>query len=127
MADAIITEEVFIPRADVESRTEGSAPTGSVGLRNFDEGVVETLNPELIHGNYYLTNIAAMVSSVPGSPGIPIIFSHPEDLYERYKLPAIIIRRDDLSPALGRWHPGLMTYRAPAANAVPLEVELPNT
>ncbi len=126
MADSIVEEEVFIPRAGVEERTEGSSPTGSVGLRNFDEGVVETLNPEIINYNYYLTKVPNM-SAPPGSPGIPIVFSHPEDLYERYKLPMVMIRRDDFSPALGRWHPGMTTYRAPAANAYPVEVPLPNS
>lgn len=120
---SIIEDEVFIPKAGVEERTTGTAPTGSVGLRNFDEGVVETLKPEILEGNYYLTKVPH-VYPPPGSPGIPIIFSHPEDLFERYKLPVVVIRRDDISPALSRWHPGMETYRAPAVNAVPLEVML---
>jgi hypothetical protein len=98
-----------------------------VGLRNFDEGVVETLRPEVINDNYYLTGVPNMASPVPGSPGIPIIFAFPEDLFERYKLPVVVIRRDDISPALSRWHPGTITYKAPAANATPVEVTLPDS
>lgn len=123
----VIEEEVFTPKAGIPERTEGTAPTGSVGIRNFDEGVVETLRPEIIHDNYYLTAVPNMAAPVPGSPGIPIIFSFPEDLYERYKLPIVVVRRDDVSPALSRWHPGMTTYRTPAANATPIEVTLPNT
>jgi hypothetical protein len=122
----IIEDEDFTPRAGIPERTVGTAPTGSVGLRNFDEGIVETLQPEIINDNYYLTKVPNMASPVPGSPGIPIVFAYPEDLYERYKLPVVVIRRDDLSPALSRWHPGMVTYKSPAANAVPVEVTLPD-
>lgn len=122
----IIEDEDFTPRGDPRDRVLGTAPTGSVGLRNFDEGVVETLLPELISDNYYLTKVPS-VHPPPGSPGIPIVFSHPEDLFERYKLPVVVIRRDDLSPALGRWHPGTVTYKAPSVYAEPIEVTLSNT
>lgn len=46
-------------------------------------------------------------------------FSFPEDVYEKYKLPVLMVRRDDISPAMQRWHPGALQYRAPASSALP--------
>lgn len=111
------------PRGTLEDREAGRAPTGTVGLRNFDQGLLETLGAVIIEQNYWILASAVLpVVPPPGSPGIPVVFSHPEDLFERYKLPVISVRRDDISPALQRWHPGMQMYRAPAAGARPVEV-----
>jgi hypothetical protein len=106
----------YIATGDHESRVLGESRPGIVGLRNFDAGVITTMRPELIDHNYFLTGVSP-VAAPPGSPGIPIVFTHPEDLYERYKLPGIFVRRDDLSPALSRLHPGHRRYRTPARTA----------
>jgi hypothetical protein len=116
--------------ADQEARADGSAPTGIVGLRNFDEGMVVTLGAEVHdldtgkgpHSNYFLTSEILPVEPAPGLPGVPITFSHPEDIWERYRQPVIVIRRDDISPAMNRWHPHTVDYRAPARGATEVTV-----
>ena len=111
------------PTNDKAAREAGTAPAGKVGLRNFDEGVVVTLGAEIFNvdtsrANYFIPKEAlAPVEPAPGLPGIPVTFSHPEDIWERYRQPVIVIRRDDISPAMSRWHPGMVTYRAPAKGA----------
>ena len=77
------------------------------------------------HSNYFIAKERiAPVEPAPGLPGIPITFSHPEDIWERYRQPVIVIRRDDIAPAMNRWHPGMVTYRAPALGAKPMTVTL---
>lgn len=111
--------------ADQEARANGQAPNGVVGLRNFDEGVVLTLGAEALevdtgkgpHSNFFITTGLLPVEPAPGLPGVPITFSHPEDIWERYRQPVIVIRRDDITPAMNRWHPNTVEYRAPARGA----------
>ncbi len=118
------------PTQDFDAREAGRAPAGRVGLRNFDQGVVETLGAEVFDSgtglsNYFIaTSRIAPVEPAPGLPGIPITFSHPEDIWERYRQPVIVIRRDDIAPAMTRWHPGMVTYRTPALGAKPVSVRL---
>lgn len=107
----------------VPDRTEGRRPTGIVGLRNFDQGVLDSLGVVLVESNYYLSKDAlSPMQATPGMPGIPVVFSFPEDMFEKYKLPVVVIRRDDISPAMQRWHPGMVTYRSPAKGARPVSV-----
>lgn len=114
-----------VPQGCVEDRAEGRQPSGMVGLRNFDEGVVITLGGKLgeesgkgSESNFYLpSSVLSPVDAPPGLPGIPITFSHPEDMYERYRQPVIVVRRDDISPAMNRWHPGMHEWRVPARGA----------
>lgn len=100
-----------------QASVEGRARTGRVGLRNFDQGVVETLGAFIEKENYWLT--VEGIDPPPGIPGVPVTFSFPEDVYEKYKLPVLMVRRDDISPAMQRWHPGTLQYRAPATQALP--------
>jgi hypothetical protein len=124
-----MTHDPQIAVGHLEARAAGTSPTGIVGLRNFDEGVVETLGGEVhdvdtgegLHSNYYLPPSTVLpVEPAPGLPGIPITFSHPEDVYARYRQPVIVVRRDDISPAMNRWHPGHKSWRAPAQGAKPV-------
>lgn len=126
-----MTHDPQTPVGDLESREAGASPSGIVGLRNFDAGVVESLDAEVHdvdtgkgpHSNYYIaTSRTFPVEPAPGLPGIPVTFSHPEDVYERYRQPVIVIRRDDLSPAMNRWHPGHKSWKAPAQGANPVQV-----
>lgn len=123
----------------LRERTEGRARTGFVNLRAFDEGIVETLgakvDPEL--SNYFLDLVAAEtvgfdppesspfyrgpVDPRPGLPGIPVTFSNPEDVLEKWSVPCLLIRREGIDPAIERWHPGLVQYRAPARGALPTQ------
>jgi hypothetical protein len=97
------------------TRQAGGARTGIVTLRDFDRGVVETLLAEVV-GNNYFVQIPGVLPA-PGQPGIPVTFGYPEDVLERWKLPAIVISRDDIAPAMQRWHPGMLQYGAPAYGA----------
>ena len=125
-----MTHDPQIPVGSEESRRLGQSPTGIVGLRNFDQAVVESLGAEVhdvdtgkgLHSNYYLGSDLLPVEPAPGLPGIPITFSHPEDVYSRYRQPVIVVRRDDISPAMNRYHPGHKSYRAPAQSANPVTV-----
>lgn len=99
---------------------------GEVGLRNFDQGVVETLRAEVIDGNYYITDPGLFsVGPPPGQPGVPVTFAYPDDNYEHWRFPVVVVRRDDISPAMNRWHPGMGTYRGPATGAQPRSVTVP--
>ncbi len=115
----------------------GTVRNGTVGLRAFDEGVVETLGKALnpaatgtvfIENDSYWLTIPDSGLVVPGMdpppqlPGIPITFSFPEDVFKTYKIPLLLIRRDDISPAMERWHPGTQQYQVPAPGAVPKTV-----
>ncbi len=110
----------------LRDRLEGRAPTGTVGLRDFDEGVVITMGAELaISSKGQPVNYFLQVPGVKGRiardgtpiPGVPIVFAFPEDVFEKYDFPLIVVRRDDIAPAMSRWHPGTLQYRAPARNA----------
>lgn len=118
--------------AAIRARQAGGQRTGTVGLRDFDRGVVETLKAVVINNaegqpNYWLTELGGipladidMPLAPPGMPGIPITFAFPEDIYEHWRKPGIIVSRDDASPAMQRYHPGAMQYNAPAKNARPV-------
>lgn len=111
----------------LEERVMGIRPKGYVGLRNFDEGVVETMGATVDEErqNYFImADKLAPMAPPPGLPGIPVTFSHPEDIFERYRLPVIVVRRDDIAPALQRWHPGAEQWHAPAEGARPVSVEV---
>ena len=111
----------------LRERLNGRAPTGTVDLRCFDQGVVTTMGAGLhtvtmpsgeTLRNYFL-DVPLTKGRVgrPGLPGVPIIFAFPEDVFEKYDYPLISIRRDDINPTMNRWHPGTLQYRAPAVNA----------
>ena len=106
----------------LRERLNGRAPTGTVSLRDFDQGVVTTMGATLFYNargeprNYYL-DIPGVRGRIgrEGIPGVPIVFAFPEDVFEKYDFPLIVCRRDDITPAMNRWHPGSLQYRAPAA------------
>lgn len=125
----------------LRERTEGRARTGFVNLRSFDEGVVETLGATIDEDlqNYFLhlepvetVGFDPPVSSPfhrgiveprPGLPGIPVTFALPEDVFEKYSIPVILVRREGLDPAMQRWHPGALQYRAPGRGAHPAQYQ----
>jgi hypothetical protein len=112
-----------IPPVELEAinaRAEGRARAGMVDIRAFDESIPVTMGAEIIDDNYWL--LLDNVSPPPGLPGIPVTFAYPEDVFEKYFIPAIIIRRDDIQTDMQRWHPGATNYRVPAPTAVPVGV-----
>lgn len=106
---------------DYARRAAGLMPNGEVHLRDFDQGVVETLGGQVVDSNYYLLSVPG-VTAPPGLPGVPINFSFPEDTDDAYVFPQIVVTRDDISPATSRIHPGAKQYRAPAPGALPVQV-----
>jgi hypothetical protein len=121
----------------IRERTEGRARTGFVNLRSFDEGVVETLGATIDEElqNYFLhlpivetvgfdppessPFYRGPVDPRPGLPGIPVTFSYPEDVFEKYSIPVVLVRREGIDPAMQRWHPGALQYRTPGRGALP--------
>lgn len=100
-------------------RAQGQDRNGEVTLRDFDVGIIDTLGAFTgADQNKYLKIDG--VDPAPNRPGVQIVFASPEDTYEKYELPIVLVRRDDLSPAMTRWHPGRLKYRRPAATAVPV-------
>lgn len=101
--------------------------TGTVFLRNFDQGVIETLggyiglmNP---NGEIVTMSGTSLISSsgracspsdckknyfvdVPGTSPlkVPVIFNKPFPTFEGKYLPSILITRLDATPAMERWH-----------------------
>lgn len=122
--------------------------TGLVFVRNFDQGVVETLGGYI---GYYNASTGEKINynsdgsiclpsglaqcnaryyvDIPQvSPmSVPVIFNKPDPRYENTVLPSIVIQRLDPSPAMSRWHSiGMMQYRIPSEDATLEVVTLDN-
>ena len=112
------------------ARANGEERPGRVNLRHFDQGLVETLGACILpnepppDNQRYWLNIDG-VDPPPGKPGIVVTFSFPEGEFKSMVLPLVLIRRDDISPAMDRWHTRTIAYRTPSKNANP--VQLSNT
>jgi hypothetical protein len=141
-------------------RTLGLYRTGTVGLRDFDQGVVETMGampapPETGGLAVYLLSIPGVTgapglpvtASKPSSPApkyalgspvqpgtpppfgdtypVPVTFAFSENVLQRYRLPVVVVRRDDISPAMNRWQPGTLQYRTAAHGAAPVTISTP--
>jgi hypothetical protein len=111
-------------KALTASRRAGNVRNGRVFVRNFDEGLVETMGACIIENNYFL--LIDGVSGAPGLPGVPVTFAYPEDVFENYRIPVVVVRRDDIYPSMQRWHPGAQDYRVPAPGASPVTVTFPD-
>lgn len=112
------------PTAALRDRVEGRSRPGIVTIRDFDEGVVETLGARIIGDHYFITELAG-VDPPPGMPGVPVVFSHPEEVLRTHRIPVIEIRRDDINPALQRWHPATTIYKVPRIGANQVASQLP--
>lgn len=124
MADEEIADRH--PAGSAEQRALGARPPGMVYLRSFDEGIVRTLRAEVVDGNYWINDPRLFsVEPAPGQPGVPVTFAFPDDNYEHWRVPVLVIRRDDIQPAMNRWHPGMVVSRSPAEGANPLSATVP--
>lgn len=72
--------------------------TGIVTIRNFDQGLIETLGAVNVGGVYYLT-----LAGIQEGVDIPVIFRQPEQPLTSHRLPAIIITRENFEAANSRW------------------------
>lgn len=106
--------------------------TGDVWISDFDRGVITSLGGYVNkEGDMYVINI----NGVPPPPkdgeiefeGIPIYFAFPDETINPKILPSFVVRRDDFSPAMSRWHPGNQQYRIPAKNSHQSSIVNPRT
>lgn len=111
------------PPDALQAQYWGERPNGTVNLRSFDQGIVETLGGQVVGDRYYVT--IEGVEPAPGDPGIPIHFNYPEDYYTNFRYPAFVITRDDISISFQRIHPFTQQYRAPAKTGIPSAVQTP--
>jgi hypothetical protein len=112
---------------------------GDVFLRDFDTGVMKTLDGVIFGTRYYIpTSLLPGVvpplfteftadPSLKGQkmPGIPASMNESSDVL-RYLIPGIRITREDPSPALERRHSHVVKYRAPADGAQELTIQYGN-
>lgn len=117
--------DVRFPRQDL---LEPGTRTGEVMLEDFDRGVVVTLggvvNEDKTH--YVIKNVKGM-SAPPDFDGVPVYFAFPDEVLEDLILPCWVVRRDSITPAMSRWHQGLVPYRIPAPGAKSSSVTHPIT
>lgn len=113
--------------------------TGTVFIRNYDQGVIETLGGyidtyDISGGSMAFTGDSSSIANcltsncrrsyfidVPlASPmKVPVIFNKPFPTFESKYLPSFLVTRLDASPAMERWHSiGAKQYRIPRGNAV---------
>lgn len=101
---------------------------GTVELRSFDQGMVDTLGGELVSGEvdgstrqWYCVDIPGVDSKLDYLEGkVPILVAFPEDVYQLYTLPSITVVRNDLNPAFDRASWWGKSGRAPAEGATPI-------
>lgn len=94
-----------MPRAAINSKR-----TGSVFLKDFDKGIVESLGATVTGNDYFL--------DVIGVGNTRVIWANPEQVFQDFVVPAIVIRRDDISPALSRLMLGGMQYAQGVSQSV---------
>ena len=102
--------------------------TGDVLLEDFDRGVVETLGAVVnAEGSIYVIKNISGVDAPPGFEGVPVYFAFADDTLDPKILPSFVIRRDEIIPALSRWHLGLTEYKVPAVGSSEVTITNPIT
>lgn len=102
--------------------------TGDVWLTDYDRGVVETFGAVVNSvGDKYVIKDLPRVSPPPDFEGVPVYFAFPDETIDPKILPSFVIRRDDITPAMSRWHLGNQQYRVPAAGSQMVTVTHPIT
>lgn len=99
--------------------------TGDVFLRNFDQGVIETLGAENDPNAFVMVNGQRIPDpcfklDVNGTE-VPVYFSQPEPVFKKKVFPFITVNRDDVTPVMSRWHgPGQLEHKVGASGVVVL-------
>jgi len=83
---------------------------GTVGLKDFDRGMILTLGSQLIDiqidsdtRKAYALSVPSLTTDVPYyAPYVPVFFTIPEDVFQQFRLPCVVVRRNDLTPAFER-------------------------
>jgi len=106
---------------------------GDVWITDFDRGVVTTLGGEVntIGDMYVIKDIPGVSPPPPVGEiefeGIPVYFAFPDETIDPKILPSFVVRRDDISPAMSRWHLGNQQYNVPAAGSHAVTITNPRT
>lgn len=126
------------------------AEFATVGLTDFDRGVVVSLGSELVditvvegteeqvRQHYAIScpglaeypdedNLPQELRAIPHFPDqyVPVFFMYPSDVFQPYILPCIVVRRGDLTPNFER-APWWGYQRKPTSDATQIQVPLPN-
>jgi len=105
---------------------------GDVWLSDFDRGIITTLGGVVnTIGDMYVVDVPGVSPPPPTGEtifeAIPVYFAFPDETIDPKILPSFVIRRDDITPAMSRWHPGNQQYRVPAIGASAVTVLNPRT
>lgn len=113
--------------AEAQTVPPGTGPGedyyGTMFLRNYDQGLIESLGAELTEvvrdgetSRAYALDLRGMRCVGPDSYGgkVPVMFGIPDPTMEPYLLPILIIKRGDPVPDWIRWEPGGTAYKLPA-------------
>jgi hypothetical protein len=111
--------------------------TGEVFIDDYDRGVITTMGgcPNVYEikelaipaNSMYVIKDIPGVSPPPSYEGVPVYFAFPDENIENKIMPSIIVRRDAITPALNRWHPGNLQYTCPTPGATESTVYNPIT
>jgi len=106
--------------------------TGDVWLTDFDRGVITTLGACVnTIGDMYVVAVPGVSAPPPTGEtefeGVPVYFAFPDEVIDPKILPSFVVRRDDITPAMSRWHPGNQQYLVPGTSANPVDVNNPRT
>lgn len=105
---------------------------GDVWITNFDRGVITTLGGVInTVGDMYVVDVPGVSPPPPVGAiefeGVPIYFAFPDETIDPKILPSFVVRRDDITPAMSRWHPGNQQYTVPAPGASDVVITNPRT
>lgn len=85
-----------------------TSPTGNVFVRNYDQGIIETLGAVLRTDTLPSLNLRRSgywIDEIFTDPtAVPVIFNNPEQIFERKIYPSYSIVRGSIEPELSRWH-----------------------
>lgn len=106
--------------------------TGDVWVTDFDRGVITTLGGVVnTIGDMYVVTVPGVSPPPPTGEvefeGIPVYFAFPDETIDPKILPSFVVRRDEISPAMSRWHPGNQQYYVPSVNSNAVTVTNPRT
>ena len=105
----------------------------TISLRAFDRGVFETLGAELHNHSVdgearstYARRFGGVTTNIEGMDGkVPFFFANPEDVYQSFVLPCILVRRTSVASAFER-SPWYGYDRQPDVNANTFEITRPD-
>lgn len=92
-----------------------NSKTGTVWIRNFDQGVFDTMGAIANPVTQKATGIPCYSLNIPGihNGAIPVFFAQPEQAFRAAIYPCATVNRDEFTPAMHRWMGvGQIEYKA---------------